>query len=460
MSDFSIKRADGTEYSVSGYHYAQPNKASAKAFASGLGNRKLPAKVDLRSYMTDVENQKSTSSCVANAVAGAYEYLAKRHLEQSYDVSRLFIYYNARSYKEWEERDCGSFIADAISGLREYGACSEETWEFDPKNVTTEPDEDAYDEASNFLVESSELLPVNLNAWKSALAEGYPIIFGIMLFKSFDSHRKKGLVPMPSQQETTRESHAGHAMLCVGYSDKDQVFIVRNSWGKEWGDNGYCYIPYNYLMNPQLNLGDCWIIKQLDNFDLDEEVWSDDDESVLGDWETELADMSDEDYQEMLEAMGDHPLELRIALILLYGAGADDDLSDEELSEITSYMETLLELLGVEMKTEKLIRNALKHVENEELVYESIELLGEYLSSEMLARIIQDVEELIGVDDLADEENDFLSELVESWQVEDDGDDSEDEEDDEESEDDEEDDEEDDGEDDDEEEDERPSRRR
>ncbi|AUI67675.1 C1 family peptidase [Beggiatoa leptomitoformis] len=426
MSHIKITRADGTERQLSGYHYAKPD-AQAKPFASQLGKKKLPAKVDLRPYMTEVEDQENTSSCVANAVAGAYEYLAKRHLgEDSYNVSRLFIYYNARSYRSWEEKDSGSFISDAIEGLREYGACSEETWVFDVKAVTSEPDEESYNEAAQFLVESVELVPVDLTAWKSALAEGHPIIFGISLFKSFDSQRKKGLVPMPSPQETARASHGGHAMLCVGYSDNDQMFIVRNSWGADWGDNGYCYIPYRYLVNPEFNSGDCWIIKQLDNFEIDEESWSDDDESVLGDWETEFAEMSDEDYQEMLEAMGDYPLELRLAMIIMSAAGADDDVSDEEIDEITTYMDTLLELLGVKMKTARLLRNALKQLDDEELLEESIDLLGEYLSGELLARIIQDIETLIGVDDMSEEEEEFLNELISRWQIEDNEEESED----------------------------------
>jgi C1A family cysteine protease len=45
-------------------------------------------------------------------------------------------------------------------------------------------------------------------------------------------------------------------MLCVGYSDPDRVFIVRNSWGSDWGDKGYCYIPYDYLMSEKYNDGD------------------------------------------------------------------------------------------------------------------------------------------------------------------------------------------------------------
>ena len=94
------------------------------------------------------------------------------------------------------------------------------------------------------------MVPTELEAWKQVLAEGYPIIFGLSLFGSFDKQRKPGYVPEPSEGETGRESHGGHAMLAVGYSDPDEMFIVRNSWGPDWGDKGYCYIPYDYNDEP------------------------------------------------------------------------------------------------------------------------------------------------------------------------------------------------------------------
>jgi C1A family cysteine protease len=85
----------------------------------------LPTKVDLRPFLTKVEDQSQTNSCVANALAGAYEYLAKRQLGDSGDVSRLFIYYNARALMGWEHKDDGSTITGAIETLEEFGTCSE-----------------------------------------------------------------------------------------------------------------------------------------------------------------------------------------------------------------------------------------------------------------------------------------------------------------------------------------------
>jgi C1A family cysteine protease len=413
----TIKKADGKNFTVSGYKFSQTKLGSFKLATSKYNSEDLPQKVDLRNFMTKVENQEELKSCTANAVAGAYEYLVKRHKEMEYDVSRLFIYYNARYIGNMESKDAGCYIADAIQGLKEYGACSEETYPYQKQLVNTEPHQDAYDEAASFLVESVERIDNELNAWKSALAEGNPIIFGLLLFASFDNHRKKGLVPVPSEADQSRASHSGHAMLCVGYSDPDQVFIVRNSWGQNWGDGGYCYIPYKYLINDKFNMGDSWIINRLDNFEDDkEEYWSDEEESILDSLESEIGNMSDEEYETMTEAMGDYPVEQRIALILLWAASSDE-LSDEEYSEIASYLEKILSFIGIECNVEELLQNTNEYVGNEELLEESVSLLNEYLSKKALAQTITDVENIIGVDEYSAEEEEFVSYLIESWQI-------------------------------------------
>jgi C1A family cysteine protease len=407
---------------MSGYKMSKPPAGAKKYGSKRFADKKLPAKVDLRKQMTAIEVQGGTNSCTANAVAGAYEYLVKKHLDEEIDVSRLFIYYNARSLEETEEiEDDGSFIYLAIEGLKNYGACSESTWEFDEEMVNEEPSEEAYEEASSFLVEEAEHIPLELDAWKSALAEGYPIIFGISTFDSFDSHKRPGLVPTPTKNEAEREEHGGHAMLCVGYSDKDEVFIVRNSWGEDWGDNGYCYISYKYMLNPEYNDGDCWIVKRIEEGALDEGTWSDDEESVLGDYESELANMSDEDYEAMLDDMGDYPLEYRLAIIFIHAAQAEGDLAKVERQEMLAYMKNTFEALGSEYDAKEVLKYVLdNNSEDQELLEESVALLGQYLSYEMLATIVHDLEQVIGIDELADEESEFLDYLTSEWQIEED----------------------------------------
>ncbi|MDC3961439.1 C1 family peptidase [Polyangium jinanense] len=421
MNTFNFTQADGSSRAVVGYRYAPP-KAAAKRYVAGRGNvSRLPPKVDLRPFMSPIEDQKATNSCAANATAGAYEYLVKRHLgEDAYDVSRLFIYYNGRAVDDPENiQDEGSVLQSVIASLKEHGACSEETWAFDPEAVNEQPSDEAYQEAAQFRIEDTELVPTNLEAWKMALAEGHPIIFGVKLFSSFDKHKKAGLVPVPTSRETGRESHGGHAMLCVGYSDPDQVFIVRNSWGPEWGDKGYCYIPYRYLMNEEYNFGDSWIIKRIDVLPPDEETWSDDEESVLEDVSSVLAQLDEDEYAGLLESMGDVPLDVRLALLFLRAAGADGDIADDELRATAEHITPVLEQLGSRQSAEKVLRNALRRLDDEQLVEETIEVLGEVFSQEVLASIASQLQEIVGSDDdVSEEEQAFVDAVVERWQIE------------------------------------------
>jgi hypothetical protein len=241
----------------------------------------LPPKVDLRPYLTSVEEQVG-NSCVANACAGAYEYLAKRNLGEAADVSRLFIYYNARLEDEDVEEDEGTSMQSAIEGLKKYGACREDLWPNDEDSITAEPVEDAYQHGARFKIAEAEYVETDLDLYRHTLAEGYPIAFCLNTFTSFDdATENRGRVPVPKKAEQVREEHGWHAMLCVGYLDKDQMFIVRNSWGNEWGDNGYCYIPYKYVIHEDLNGHDTWVVKSVEDLDFSADIESDDDGSYF-----------------------------------------------------------------------------------------------------------------------------------------------------------------------------------
>ena len=79
------------------------------------------------------------------------------------------------------------------------------------------------------------------------------------MFQSFESDdvAHTGLVPMPGPSDAPV---GGHCVVMVGHDDVTQLFIVRNSWGKDWGKDGYFFMPYAYVLNPNL-ASDFWTIR-------------------------------------------------------------------------------------------------------------------------------------------------------------------------------------------------------
>ena len=414
--------SDGSQRAVKGYKPAEPRPGSSSYAGNQRVTQRLPAKVDLRPLMTPVEAQGDTQSCVANAAAGAYEYLQKRHLgEEGYDVSRLFVYFNARKREIAEDEpitDSGSCIQDAIAGLQDDGACSEETWPFDPDLINDTPSDAAYEEAQSFLVEEAQFLPHELNLWKSALADGQPIIFAVKLFQSFNQLRR-GVVPTPNANDLQDGTSGGHCMLCVGYSDPDQVFIVRNSWGADWGDQGYCYIPYGYVLSEELNNGDAWIIKRVDPIEPDESSWGQDDDSILETLDGYLHDLSDGEYNDLVSAMGEVPLEVRLALLFLKAASSDGHLDAIEIDTIASSLQPVLDQLGSTVSAPTLINNSKQLLGDHGLIDSTINLLSEQLSNVVLAGILNQIIDLASVDDdEASQEGRLIDRLAARWQLE------------------------------------------
>ncbi|CAF0884041.1 unnamed protein product [Rotaria sordida] len=260
---------------------SMPNKPElCQSFSDHIlySSDQLPPKVDFRAAMTPVEDQSRIGSCVANTLAGAYEHLVKKANGYEIDVSRLFIYYNARAFNNQSGylTDSGCSMTEAIETLEQYGVCLESIWPYETSMVNARPNQQAYRAANEFKITEALKVEIDLHQMKSCLAQGFPFAFGLKLFTSFDKAAKSGVVPMPSEDEQGRESHGYHALLAIGYSDQSSSFIVRNSWGKYWGDYGYCYIPYAYMTNPDLCF-DAWTVRQLASDDFGQDYWDNDD---------------------------------------------------------------------------------------------------------------------------------------------------------------------------------------
>ena len=219
--------------------------------------------IDLRFGFTSVKNQGSQGSCTVFSVSSIYEYILKKSSFTEYDLSEAFVYYNVREKSNKVMEDTGSSLYEVISCIAEQGICMEKLFPYKPKDYTTKPGFEAYEDALQRLIKKAKNVNLTIDDFKSALSDGYPIAVSMRIYDSFGNNNS-GFIFRPTEVEIRNKEYGNHAMVVCGYSDDERIFIVRNSWGKDFGDKGYCYIPYSYIEDAELTNMAC-IITQISN---------------------------------------------------------------------------------------------------------------------------------------------------------------------------------------------------
>lgn len=230
----------------------------------GLGP--VPNSVDLRQECPDIYDQGQLGSCTANALGAAFDFDRHKQGKDFMMPSRLFIYWNERDMEGTVDSDAGARIRDGVKVLRKLGTPPENMWPYDIAKFTAKPSDSCYVEAEkNQTLTYQRILRAGKDAtydMRACLAWGYPFVTGISVYESFetDETASTGKIPMPGPDERVL---GGHAVLVVGFDESTREFICRNSWGTDWGDAGYFYLPYNYLTNKGLS-SDMWVIKTVE----------------------------------------------------------------------------------------------------------------------------------------------------------------------------------------------------
>jgi C1A family cysteine protease len=229
--------------------------------ASLLQAVRLPRAVSLRQDMPAVYDQGQLGSCTGNAIAAADEHQLARQHESFGSPSRLFIYYGEREIEGTVNEDAGAEIRDGFKVLAKLGAPPETDWPYDIAKFARKPPTKAYGDAEQHVAIRYKALPQHLTSFRVCLANGFPFVFGFTVYESFESDEvaRTGVVPMPSPSEAVL---GGHAVLAVGYDMKRRAFEVRNSWGESWGERGYCWMPFDYLLDPNL-ASDFWTFRHI-----------------------------------------------------------------------------------------------------------------------------------------------------------------------------------------------------
>lgn len=125
--------------------------------------------------------------------------------------------------------------------------------------------------------------------------------------------------------------------------------------------------------------------------------------------------------EEMFEAMGDYPLEYRICHLLMWFCAVDGDLSEEEITGIAAYAQGVIEGLDIDTDLEDLLTQCVEDMAddpNTDLLGETIRIFADFFPDEKLEELVNAIEEIVSLDDLSDEEAEFLSHLKEDWGIE------------------------------------------
>lgn len=222
--------------------------------------------------MPTILDQGNLGSCTGCAFSYMYHYLEIKQINKTIiRPSALYIYYNERLLRGTTRYDSGAEIYDGINAISKYGICDTNMWPYIINKFTTRPSQICYNQGKICKSITSSYVNQDLNTMKTLLSNNLIFVFGFYVYSSFESANveKTGLVPIPDISK--ERLLGGHAGVCIGYDDNKLtlegtkgMFICANSWGINWGDKGYYYMPYNYLLNNRI-AGDMWTITKITN---------------------------------------------------------------------------------------------------------------------------------------------------------------------------------------------------
>jgi C1A family cysteine protease len=226
------------------------------------GSMALPKKTDLRKWCPPIEDQGDLGSCTAHAGVGMVEYYQRKAYGKHIDASRLFLYKVTRNLMH-QTGDTGAFLRLTMGALTLFGVPPEEYWPYATDGFDAEPPAFCYSFARNYQsIKYVRLDPPGcdkkdlLIRIKSNLAADMPAMFGFTCYSSLEQ-AKDGMIPYPAPKEAVI---GGHAVMTCGYDDDLQIkhpltekattgaLLIRNSWSDGWGENGYGWLPYEYVL--------------------------------------------------------------------------------------------------------------------------------------------------------------------------------------------------------------------
>jgi C1A family cysteine protease len=237
-----------------------------------LGAAPLPSGFDLRPGCPPVRDQGQEGSCTSFAGTVCREMLAEG---PSLILAPACLYYEERALESTTLEDSGASIRDECKATQKFGICPETDMPYVAGDYTTAPSAQAVTDAAPYKISAYKAV-LGAEAVKIALvSRKQPVLIGMTVYASMESDAvaKSGILPIPKNSE---QKMGGHAVLIVGYKDAAKPslcdcirslftgkstgnFIVRNSWGDQWGLQGYFQMSYEYFSKYTY---DYWIMEK------------------------------------------------------------------------------------------------------------------------------------------------------------------------------------------------------
>ena len=199
----------------------------------------LPSEFDLRSQQSSVQNQDNLGICYSFGVAGIGEYWNTKEYHQLIDLSERFIvYYTKKISGLWDIQ--ADFLRNALKAFCDYGSPLEKDYPFSSnwEDYKKEPPTEIIKKAEEFKGKTHWSVGKDLESMRQAVFQNQcPTFIGMPWYNSYNKPESDGRLPLPSGNKS------GHA-ISGGYWTKEKVWF-KNSWGKNWGKDGYFYIPFN-----------------------------------------------------------------------------------------------------------------------------------------------------------------------------------------------------------------------
>ncbi len=223
----------------------------------------LPERTSHRAAFPEpVLDQGTLNASTAHAVVGLLQYLEYRGRRRRLAPSRLFLYKTTRDLL-LRPGDVGAFLRTTFQALLRFGLPPEVYWPY--RTICFDLDPTAFvhglaerwEESYAYRYDRPEICGEELlEIVKLRLAYGLIPVFGFFLFPSVAQAAGDGKIPCPGADESPI---AAHAVIAAGYDDELVIshqttgaqsrgaILVRNSWGPCWGDDGWGWLPYDYV---------------------------------------------------------------------------------------------------------------------------------------------------------------------------------------------------------------------